>query len=54
MRRVMGLKIVVAYPGTLGDDLPEPPYGWLLVVDDLGRYITDDLGNFLIVEWNDG
>lgn len=51
MRRGL-LRFVVAYPGMLGDGLPEPPFGWQFVVDDLGRYIIDDNANFLVVEWH--
>lgn len=55
MRRLGLLRnIVIAYPGTLGDGLPEPPFGFLFIVDDIGRYITDDDGNFIVVEWDNG
>lgn len=54
MVRFRGLDLIVAYPGTLGDGLPEPPFGWRFIVWDDGSYIVDDFGNFLIVEWNDG
>jgi len=53
-RRVRGLNIVIAYPGTLGDGLPEPPYGFMFLVDDEGAYILDDFGNYIVVEWNNG
>jgi len=52
MRKFRGLRIVIAYPGTLGDDLPEPPFGWYFLTDDAGAYLTDDNGNYLIGEWN--
>lgn len=51
MMRILTGNFVVAYPGTLGDGLPEPPYGYVFVVDDLDRYVTDDAGNFIVVEW---
>ena len=54
MRRWRGLNLITAYPGTLGDGLPEPPFGYWFVLDDLERYVTDDFGNFIVVEWNDG
>lgn len=54
MRRGLGLKIVIAYPGTLGYEDPEPPYGYRFILDDQGRYITDDFGNFIVVEFNNG
>lgn len=53
MRRWRGLSIIIAYPGTLGDGLPEPPYGWQFITDDNGVYLTDDEGNYLVVEWHD-
>lgn len=44
------LSVSIAYPGTLGLDLIEPPQGWAFLVDDDGVFFTDDAGNFLIVE----
>jgi len=52
MPRVSSLSIVIAYPGVLGDGLPEPPLGWQFLTDDDGVYLTDDDGNYLIGEWN--
>lgn len=49
--RSLLLDVVIAYPGTLGAGLPDPPYGWVFLTDDNGVYLTDDAGNFLIVEW---
>jgi hypothetical protein len=51
-RRLYLKNVCVAYPGTLGDGLPEPPYGYQFLTDDLGNYLTDDLGNYLVVPWN--
>lgn len=51
MRRIYGLSVVTAYPGTLGDGLPEPPFGWFFLTDDAGVYLTDDNGFYLIGEW---
>lgn len=45
------LSLSVAYPGALGDGLPEPPYGFAFLTDDAGVYLTDDDGGFLVVEW---
>lgn len=51
-RRLYLKNLSVAYPGTLGDGLPEPPYGYQFVVDENGNYLTDNLGNYLVVPWN--
>lgn len=51
MRRLWLRNISIAYPGTLGDNLPEPPFGYVFLTDDDGVYLTDDNGLFLIVEW---
>lgn len=50
-RRRLMLSVSVAYPGNLGNGLPEPPFGWVFLTDDDGVYLTDDNGLFLIVEW---
>lgn len=42
----------VAYPSTLGDDLPEPPFGYCFITDDDGAYLLDDNNYYLVVEWN--
>lgn len=51
MRRLFLRNLSVAYPGTLGDNLPEPPFGYMFITDDVGNYIVDDFGNFIVVEW---
>jgi hypothetical protein len=51
MRRSLLLSVSVAYPGVLGDKLPEPPFGFVFLTDDAGVYLTDDDGRFLIAEW---
>lgn len=44
--------IQVAYPWSLGDGLPEPPFGFQFLTDESGVYLTDDNGNFLVGNWN--
>lgn len=51
LRQRLLLSLSVAYPGRLGDNLPEPPFGFVFLTDDNGVYLTDDNGSFLIVEW---
>jgi len=43
--------IMIAYPGVLGDGLPIPPSGYVFLLDDVGNYLTDGLGNYLVVDW---
>lgn len=50
-RNRWGLAVSFAYPGTLGYDFPDPPPGFVYLVDDEGTYITDDNGVFLVVEF---
>lgn len=50
-RNRWGLNVSFAYPGTLGYDFPDPPPGFVYLVDDEGTYITDDNGVFLVVEF---
>lgn len=50
-RRSLLLSVSIAYPGTLGGGLIEPPYGFVFLTDDNGVYLTDDNGYFLVVEW---
>lgn len=51
LRQRLLLSLSVAYPARLGNDLPEPPFGWVFLTDDAGVYLTDDNGAFIIVEW---
>lgn len=64
MRRFGGLNLVVAYPGTLGGPIPDPPPGYAyltedkviisttnganVITDDEGVPLTDHLGEFLL------
>lgn len=48
MRSFYSLNLSVAYPWTLGDELIAPS-GWVFLIDDIGNYLTDEAGLFLIV-----
>lgn len=49
MRRWRGLSVIVAFPGTLGGPIPDPPPGYAWLLDDNGKIITDDEGTKLTV-----
>lgn len=51
-KRLYLKSLSIAYPRPLGDGMPEPPYGYMFLVDENGVYLTDDNGNFLIGPWN--
>lgn len=42
--------IHLGWPWELGPELPPLPDGYVFLTDDWGAYLTDDDGNFLIVE----
>lgn len=43
-------RIQIAWPWSLGPNLPKLPAGYVFLVDDYGTYILDDAGNYFIVE----
>lgn len=52
-RHLYGRNVSVAYPGRLGDELV-PPAGYVFLTDDLGVYLTDEAGWFLVAPVTNG
>lgn len=44
MRKFSGLRLSVAYPGTLGSGLADPPPGRAWLLDENGAILLDDNG----------
>jgi len=44
MSRLGKLSVSIAYPGTLGGPIPDPPPGHAWLTDDNGVILTDDKG----------
>ena len=44
MRRFSGLRLAIAYPGTLGGPVADPPPGRAWLLDDNGAILLDDNG----------
>lgn len=42
--------IHLGWPWELGPDLPALPDGYVFLTDNWGAYLTDEDGNYLIVE----
>lgn len=49
MRRLRLKNVSVAYPGTLGGPVPDPPPGYAYLTDDDGKVLKDDNGTPLVV-----